>query len=50
MKAGFVVYTGFILLFCIFGTNLSKGEYPRYAELLEGVAGDGVKAVLRHHT
>ena len=26
MKAGLVVYTGFILLFCIFGTNLAKGE------------------------
>ena len=26
MKAGFVVYTGFTLLFCIFGAGLSRGE------------------------
>ena len=26
MKAGSVIYTGFILLFCIFGSGLSRGE------------------------
>ena len=26
MKAGLAIYTGFTLLFCIFGTNLAKGE------------------------
>ena len=26
MKAGLVIYTGFTLLFCIFSTNLAKGE------------------------
>ena len=26
MKAGSMIYTGFTLLFCIFGTNLVRGE------------------------
>ena len=26
MKAGLAIYTGFTLLFCIFGTNLARGE------------------------
>ena len=27
-----------------------RGEYPRYAELFEGVAGDGLREVLQHRT